>query len=91
MRIAVMMMTGALMLLPAARLARADGWWAGCHENENNGEGGCNNDSSGDPGGCDCDGNPDTACNTGHADAASVGSGLALVALVTYGLRRRRK
>jgi MYXO-CTERM domain-containing protein len=81
MRVGSILLTIALLVLPGARLARADGWWEGCK----------NNEESGDPGGCNSDGDESTACSTGSSDAASVGGGLALVALVTYGIGRRRK
>jgi MYXO-CTERM domain-containing protein len=84
MRVIPMVMTIGLVVLPAARAARADGWWEGCH----------NDDQYGDDGGCNCDGDTSTddgvSCRA-SGDAASVGSSLALVAVVAYGLGRRRK
>jgi MYXO-CTERM domain-containing protein len=82
MRIFSMIVTAALALLPAARAAHADGWWEGCNNDESAG-GGCN---------CDQDESTDdgVSCRTGGGPA-SVGTGFATLAVVAYGLGRRRK
>jgi len=66
--------------------ARADGWWeSGCNSDGLEGDGGCSNPNN--MTGCTCE----TA--SASSQAASVGSGLAMLAFVGYriGRKRRRK
>lgn len=67
--------------------ARADGWWeTACNSDGLEGDGGCTNPNN--PSGCTCD-----TGKSASKRAASVGTALAMFALVGYriGRKRRRK
>ena len=97
MRIVTTILAGGLALLSTARAAHADdGWLDSC--------GSVDDYDLGDDDGCSCD-DGDTSCNCDDEPAdeedtlscrtrggpASVGSGLAVLGVVIYGLGRRRR
>ncbi len=74
------------VLLFEPTIARADGWWeVACNSDGHEGSGGCTNPNN--MSGCTCDVGPHDESNP----ARTVGSGLALLAVVGYGIGRKRR
>jgi uncharacterized protein (TIGR03382 family) len=73
-----------IFTIATAGVARADTPFSGCDEDKDGQYEGCSSDSNSD--GCNENGN---GCTSSRA--ASVGSSLALLAAVAYGIGRRRK
>ena len=72
-----------IALLAVPRIARADGWGAGCDE-QHTGE---------DSGGCtaDTDGDPEVECSCTTSDPISIGTTLGIVGLVAWRIGRKRR